>query len=723
MRMKKFIAAGLVSLGCFHSLADESREEVKVIASEPARISYGFQAPGRSPVSCFGTGCARYYASTATNGGGAVLRLLRSDASIVIVQCKAHGEAPSQSAGSGNGNPLQLAPQCMMPDASYEVAADLNPREVTLTMFRPSADGPGPITTETYIVVGVLMPTPGQQGELSGSATAAPATAADSRLAQQSQIKLDTMPALSAGSEHNAGSQTERSKSRRLRRETAEDLQGSSQLLTYLTHELIDPNRVEAKERLAAMGPVHAALSPEAPVSTPLQQEPQGITPPAEQAPLPQGPVDTAVTPAAAASTIAVSEPKAIAPAATAAPLAQGPVDTALAPAAAASTIALSEPKALPQAAKKAPRTQRPVDTALAPAAPASSIASSAPKSVSEASATENAAPVSAQVPAAPVPAQVPPAAQAPAEPTPAAPVQAQFATIPEPVAPSSAPAPTPASAPVQARPAPMPAAPVRAQVAAPPEPVAPLPPPVSRRAETANAPPIATTPRASSPAPMASVAASSAPVPSAPVPPTPAPEPPVQTRVVPTAPATAAAQAQVSLPATRASQGAGISQGSMQIAANAPAPPMPGLTSPEGKPAAASGDAAFAGSDPLIENGHLRRLEQKIGDLDFPVEELAAQWAMFEKECPEPTTDAMCLDAKTKVIAGTQKVFESKIQLLDQKITALAAVPQNAIAQREEDEAKELREKMKVALDSFPRVIAHLNKVLEDLKRANEEQ
>jgi len=160
-----------------------------------------------------------------------------------------------------------------------------------------------------------------------------------------------------------------------------------------------------------------------------------------------------------------------------------------------------------------------------------------------------------------------------------------------------------------------------------------------------------------------------------------------------------------------------------MQIAANAPPTPMPRMTSPEGKPAAASGDAAFAGYDPLIENAHLRRLEQKIGDLDFPVEELATQWAMFEKECPEPTTDAMCLDAKTKVIAGTQKVFESKIQLLDQKITSLEAVPQNAIAQREEDEAKDTREKMKVALDSFPRVLAHLNKVLEDLKLANDEQ
>ena len=710
--MKKLIAAGLVSLGCFHSLADESREEVKVIASEPARISYGFQAPGRSSVSCFGTGCARYYAPVASNGGVAVLRLLRSDASILIVQCEAQGEAPNQSAGagSGNGNAGQLAPQCMMPDASYQVAADLKPREVTLTMFRPSADGPGPISTETYIVVGVLTPAPGQQGELSGSSAAAPATAADGRLAQQSQIKLDTMPAPSTAAARNGGPQTDRPKSRRLRRDTAEDLQSSSQLLTYLTHELIDPNRVEAKERLAAMGPVHAALPPESPVSTPLQQEPQGITPPAEQAPLPQGPVDTAVTPAAPASTIAVSAPKALAPAPTEAPLAQGPVDTALAPSVAASTIALSEPKALPQTAAKAPLPQGPVDTAIAPAAAAPTIVAKAPESVSEAPVPRPAAPTPS------VSAQAPPPVQSPREPVPAAPVELQVAAMPEPVAPPSAHAvvapPPPVFAPVQAPAEPVSAAPVQPQVAAAPEPVVPLPTPVRRQPEIATAPPVAATPKANSPAPVAS-----APLPPAPIPPAPENVPAVQARIAPTAPATTSAQAQVSPPSARTSQGA------MQIAVAAPAPPMPRMTNPEGATVTTSADAAIAVSDPLIDNAHLRRLEQKISDLDFPVEELAAQWAMFEKECPEPTTDAMCLDAKTKVIAGTQKVFESKIQLLDQKITSLEAMPQNAIAQREEDEAKDTREKMKVALESFPRVLAHLNKVMEDLKHANEEQ
>jgi hypothetical protein len=82
-----------------------------------------------------------------------------------------------------------------------------------------------------------------------------------------------------------------------------------------------------------------------------------------------------------------------------------------------------------------------------------------------------------------------------------------------------------------------------------------------------------------------------------------------------------------------------------------------------------------------------------------------------------------MCLDAKTKIIASTQNVFESKIKLLEQKIAILETVPQNAIAQQETDEAKDTREKMGVALDSFPKVLAHLNKVLEDLKRANAEQ
>jgi hypothetical protein len=124
--------------------------------------------------------------------------------------------------------------------------------------------------------------------------------------------------------------------------------------------------------------------------------------------------------------------------------------------------------------------------------------------------------------------------------------------------------------------------------------------------------------------------------------------------------------------------------------------------------------------ADPLTEDPRLRTVEGKIADLDFPVEELAAQWAMFEKECPEPTTDAMCLDGKTKIIASTQEVFESKIKLLDQKIDLLASMAGNAEAQQEEDEANDTREKMKVALESFPKVLAHLNKTLEDLRHGN---
>ena len=650
--MKRVIAASLFVLGCSFLLADEPREELKVIGSEPLRITYEFQTPGRPPVSCFSAGCARYYAPNASNSDGAVLRLLRSDASIVIVRCKAHGEAQRRRPGTGSGSADLSQPitHCMMPDSSYEIAAELSEREVTLTMFQPKPEGPGPITSETYSIVGVLRPTPGQQSALPVPA-AAPTVEADSRLTQQPRIKLDTMTAPATASGRSADSETEKSKSRRQRRTTADDLQGSTELLTYLTHELMDPNRAEAKRRLAAMGAVHAALSPEAPVSTSLQQEPQGIASPAEQAPLPQGPVDTAVTAPAPASTIAVSEPKGLAPAATEAPLAQGPVDTALAPSVAASTIAFSEPKALPVATTKAPLPQGRVDAGLAPVAPASTIALRAPK----------------PVPFAPAQAPLPPG-QAEIGIALVASAPAAVGTSPEHAgaAPTSVPAPpTPTasvSVSVEATAEPMHAASGRVQVAAPP---------------------IMTTPAASSP-----ILVAAAPLPSA-------------------------AQAQMTATAAH------TSPRPIQIAEASPAPSMPGMAGAEARPRAALADAA---SDPLIENPRLKKLEEEIADFDFPVEELAAQWAMFEKECPEPTTDAMCLDAKTKIIESTQKVFESKIKLLDQKIAILETVPQNAIAQQETDESEDTREKMKVALDSFPKVLAHLNKVLNDLKHANDQ-
>jgi hypothetical protein len=182
---------------------------------------------------------------------------------------------------------------------------------------------------------------------------------------------------------------------------------------------------------------------------------------------------------------------------------------------------------------------------------------------------------------------------------------------------------------------------------------------------------------------------------------------------LVAAAPLPSAAQAQMTATAAH------TSPRPIQIAEASPAPSMPGMAGAEARPRAALADAA---SDPLIENPRLKKLEEEIADFDFPVEELAAQWAMFEKECPEPTTDAMCLDAKTKIIESTQKVFESKIKLLDQKIAILETVPQNAIAQQETDESEDTREKMKVALDSFPKVLAHLNKVLNDLKHANDQ-
>jgi hypothetical protein len=685
--MGRVIAGCVLALGCAGLAADGPREEVKAIASEPAGISYQFQAPGQRPVSCFGSGCAHYYSSAAANGGGSALRLLRTDATIVIVQCKA------QDAG-----------HCLMPDANYEIGADFNPSEVRLTMFLPGANGPGAITSETYTIVGVLRPIPGQQ--MAAPAPVVAASASESgRLPVPRQLEPVGRTAPAAAQENTGEAQAGKTKGRR-RRATADDLEGSRELLTYLTHELIDPNRVEARERLAAMGPVHAALPPENPESASLQQEPQGIAPPPEQVPVQQGPVDTAMTPPAPASTIALSEPKELPPAPTKAPLPQGPTDTALAPPVPASTIALAEPKALAPAAPKAPLPQGPVDTALAPASGASTIAVPEPKAVAMATAQGAVPPGQERTDSTiggPAPIAVAPIAEHAAAP-PAASAQVEVVAAPVPVA----------SVPVPAE---------RRTLAVAAPPVAPAPNPgssgdvIPARVPSATvAPsPVASVPPPSPSVPLSSATAASAPVPSVPVPPPPAAVLPVKAQVAAASPA--AVPAQIVPPAARAFPRA------TQVAEASPAPRMPGIARPEARPAAVSPDVASAELDPAVENPGLRNLEQQITDLDFPVEELAAQWALFEGECPEPTTDVLCLDAKTKVIASTQKVFESKIQLLDKKIAMLENAPQNAIVQSEESEAKDTREKMKVALDSFPKLLVHLDKVLNDLKHADGER
>jgi hypothetical protein len=137
-------------------------------------------------------------------------------------------------------------------------------------------------------------------------------------------------------------------------------------------------------------------------------------------------------------------------------------------------------------------------------------------------------------------------------------------------------------------------------------------------------------------------------------------------------------------------------------------APPPPG-----------SAEAALLDPHSSINNPLLTKANRRIADLDFPMQELRDQWAMYEKQCPEPTTDTTCLAAKADIIQSLEKIFQTRIQRVDDKIEVLKTGPQDDFERREVKDTIEMRAKMQVALDRFPGVLAHVKKTLADLRRA----
>lgn len=706
--MVLLVAVCLLARCTMSALADDdSREQVRVIGSEAAKTSYGWQAPGRATVSCFSSACSRYYVPAGTgDGSGVVLRLLRSDASIVVVRCKG---VATQGASSA-----QTPRHCTMPDASYQVAAEFHPREVKLFMFAPSAAGPGAISSETYSVLGVLVPRSSPRAVDTDPAPIAssPVSTNNSQGISRSDANSDGKMATSRGIEEGPEPQVRNSTN--VRAQTNSDPSSSPALLTYLTHELIDPRKLSAAHpgltaaqvALERLGPVRPAMEPQAPAPEALQQEPPQAVPTAqEKAPVPQGQVDTAVAPVPTASSPVLSAPAPLPKAPQQAPLPEGPVDTALAPATPASTIALSTPKPLPSVTTQVPPPAGSVDAALAPVA----------------------------IPRAQVPDQQAQAAPQP-PPTPVAPARAKvFPPVSrtrahaDPLAPISI-----ATAPVTSGPAAEPSTSVRVESAAqapllqphvfpPPAPSVPMgqapvnqplpgqDPVVAARVSPANT---------LMPATQIQVASADSPLPKGPSKTFPAQRPGHQATsefdsTADRIPAIVRFDPETGLviPIVRASGPASESgaQAVTQVASAGPAPSGPDVNS--------------SGSTSSSEDPRLRRLERRIADMDFPVQELADQWAQFEGQCPEPTTDAMCLDAKSKIILSMEKVFQSKIVLVDQKIALLQAGPQDTYAQEQEADSKDIREKMKVALERFPAVLAHLNKTLEDLRRAKQDE
>lgn len=752
VRMAGVVAGCILVLCCTTVLADDTpREQVRVINSEPTRTSYDWQVAGRASVPCLGSSCSRYYAPSASgtdNVEGAVLRLQRSDLTIVIAECEA---LPSKAprAGSPDANSPQVPQQCKIPEPNSTVAAEFHTGEVKLYMRASGYDGPGDVSSETYSIRGILQPTSSSDpvDPPIGGDPSASSPAGDASKLPQPDAKADGNAPTPDALTEASGIRAVTPKSRPTRQETNNDYQSGPELLTYLSHELIDPRRVNLahwKESAAKL--VRPALDDTPPVSVQASAEPEAVPPAPEQAPEAQGPVNTALTQAPTASGPALSAPEAVPSAPQQDPLAQGPVNTALAQGPAASGPQLSAPASVPSAPKQNPLAPGHVNTALRQTPSASQPNPPEPGPVPPAQAQaspeqKSSPPVQEQAavntePAPPVPTQAAPASKQ--EPQ----VQLQVASSAKPLPPAASQI-IPASEPTP--PVPAQIAPVQRHAAPAPETVPPAPIEVASVSEPV--PPVMA-PSVPAPAPSAPVQRQSAPARET-VPPTASQVAPAPRSAPPAASQVTLAPRSAPLAVSRATPAAGSvrppvrqaaptpeqvppvqapvisepkpvpSETRLVASAGGPAPSALGALAPAPSSVPPAADAVISVSNPASYSPALRKMNQKIAESDYPVQELGEQWAQFQKDCPEPTTDEVCLEAKSKVILSMQRVLKARIVLIDQKISILEAGPQDAFAQQEEDETKTNREKLAITLQRFPVVLASLDRSIAELKNS----
>jgi hypothetical protein len=140
------------------------RETVSVVAHESSTTPYDWEMNGRVSVSCYGNSCSGYY--TAPTSGtqqiqGAILRLKRSDSSIVIAQCVAKVNIFASTMmvvdalNANDPNAPTVYRNCRVPDANSIVEAEFHGNSVKL--FWHFADSRR-ASSETYSLVGVLQP-------------------------------------------------------------------------------------------------------------------------------------------------------------------------------------------------------------------------------------------------------------------------------------------------------------------------------------------------------------------------------------------------------------------------------------------------------------------------------------------------------------------------------------------------------------------------------------
>ena len=126
IKMRNHVAAMILStLCCLDAHAKSNRREtVDVIENVPSTASYDWQIGGRASVTCSGSTCSSYFTPPSSGTQvvqGAVLKLLRSDSSIVIVQCIAKGRLGASmllTMATGDAGAPIVYRDCRMPESA-----------------------------------------------------------------------------------------------------------------------------------------------------------------------------------------------------------------------------------------------------------------------------------------------------------------------------------------------------------------------------------------------------------------------------------------------------------------------------------------------------------------------------------------------------------------------------------------------------------------------------
>jgi hypothetical protein len=138
--------------------------KVTVIAQEPSTTNYQWDVDGRASVTCTSDTCDGYYApprSGIQQIQGSILRLLRPDSSIAIVQCVskvnvfATAMAAMDAVSVNDPNSPTFYRDCRVPLTNTIADADFSSKKVKLKW---RFDGSPHSDSETYDLLGILEP-------------------------------------------------------------------------------------------------------------------------------------------------------------------------------------------------------------------------------------------------------------------------------------------------------------------------------------------------------------------------------------------------------------------------------------------------------------------------------------------------------------------------------------------------------------------------------------